>query len=51
LENLKAVVHSEDPSVDGKMMVEGVFSEVGWEVVDWFHLAQDRVQSRLLWIR
>jgi hypothetical protein len=35
LENLKGIYHSENPGVDGKVILE-------WEFVDWTHLAQDR---------
>jgi hypothetical protein len=30
------------PGVDGKIILEWVFREVGWERVDWIHLAQDK---------
>jgi hypothetical protein len=33
--------HSEDPGVDGRIILE---VEIGWEGVDWIHLAQDRHQ-------
>jgi hypothetical protein len=36
LENLKGRDHLKDLDVDPK--------EIGWEVVDWIHLAQDRDQ-------
>jgi len=25
--------------------------EIGWEVVDWMHLVEERVKWRLLWTR
>jgi hypothetical protein len=36
--------HSEDPGVDGKMILEWILREMGWEGVEWIHLAQDRDQ-------
>jgi hypothetical protein len=38
--NLKGRDHSEDLGVDGK--VSEWMSEIGWKVVDWIYLAQDR---------
>jgi hypothetical protein len=40
-EYLKGRDHSEDLGVDGRILWECVFREIGWEV-DWIHLAQDR---------
>jgi hypothetical protein len=37
--------HSEDLDVDGRMMSSD-FRQIGWEGVDWIHLAQDRDQWR-----
>jgi hypothetical protein len=36
--NLKEISHLGDLGVDGN------FREIGWEGVDWMHLAQDRNQ-------
>jgi len=41
LGNLKARDHLEDMDLDGKMMD---LSEIGWEDVNWIHLAQDMNQ-------
>jgi hypothetical protein len=38
--------HSEDRSIGGKISMD--LREIGWEVVDWMHLAQDRDQYRVL---
>jgi hypothetical protein len=43
---LKAGDQSEDLDVDGNITIN--IGEIGWEVVDWFHLAQDRDQWRAL---
>jgi hypothetical protein len=42
-ENLKGREHSEDLGVDGSTILEWI---LGWEVVDWMHLAQDRDKWR-----
>jgi hypothetical protein len=42
LENLKGRDYSEHLDVDGKIILEWI----GWEDVDWIHLAQDRDQWR-----
>jgi hypothetical protein len=42
LGNLKGRNHLEDLSVDGRMN----HREIGWEDVDWFHLAEERDQWR-----
>jgi hypothetical protein len=39
LENLKERDHMEDTDIDGMDLWE-----IGWEGVDWMHLAQDRDQ-------
>jgi hypothetical protein len=41
LGNLKERDHLEDMDLDGKMMD---LSEIGWEDVNWIHLAQDMNQ-------
>jgi len=38
-EKLKARNHLEDLGVDGRIILE-----IGWEVVNWIHLAYERVQ-------
>jgi hypothetical protein len=43
-ENLKGRDHSDDLGVDGRIMLECILGEVGWVVVNWIHLAQDRYQ-------
>jgi hypothetical protein len=40
LENLKGRDHSEDIGVDGRIMLEWILPEIGWEGVDWIHLVQ-----------
>jgi hypothetical protein len=47
LGNLKGRDHLEDLSVDGKIILEWI-REIGWEGVDWMHLAQDKDQWRAL---
>jgi hypothetical protein len=41
LENLKGQSHLEDPGVDGRIILEWI---LGWEVVKWIHLAEDKDQ-------
>jgi hypothetical protein len=41
-ENLKERDHSEDLSIDGRILIEGL------ESADWMHLAHDRDQWRVL---
>jgi hypothetical protein len=43
--DLKGRDHSEDPGIDGKMMLEW---NLGWESVDWMHVAQDGISDGLL---
>jgi hypothetical protein len=38
----------EDEDIDGRIMLTYFKDTVMWEGVDWIHLAQDRVQWRLL---
>jgi hypothetical protein len=41
--------HPEDQGVDGKVISEWILiSEIGWEGVDWMHLAKDTDQWRTL---
>jgi hypothetical protein len=44
LEKLKGRYYSENLGVDGKITIRADRREIGWEVVDWKHLAQDRDQ-------
>jgi hypothetical protein len=44
-ENQKERDHSEDLGVDGKIM-RLYLRKIGWNSVDWIHLAQDTVQWR-----
>jgi hypothetical protein len=34
--------------VDGKVILEGIFREIGWEGVDWMYLIEDRDQWQAL---
>jgi hypothetical protein len=45
-ENLKGRGHSEDLGVEGGDNSRMGLQEIGWEGVDWMHLAQDRGQWR-----
>jgi hypothetical protein len=36
--------HSEDLGIGGKIIAEWILMKIGWECVDWMHLAQDRGQ-------
>jgi hypothetical protein len=47
-ENLKRRDHSEDLGVDGRVILERIFRETGWEFVDRPLLAQDRNQCQAL---
>jgi len=44
LESLKGRHHPEDLDVDGKIIFRMYLTEIGWEGVEWMHLAQDRDQ-------
>jgi hypothetical protein len=46
-ENPKGKGHSEDLSVDGKIL-EWILGKIAWGSVDWMHLAQDRDSGGLL---
>jgi hypothetical protein len=48
LENFKRRDHPEDLGVDGKIILKWILREIGWEVVGWIHLSQDRAQWRTL---
>jgi hypothetical protein len=43
-ENLNERDHSKDKDVDGRIILEWILGKVGWEDVDWMHLAEDRDQ-------
>jgi hypothetical protein len=47
-ENLHGKDHAEDLGVDGKNNIRMKPREIGWDDVDWIHLAQDREQWRTL---
>jgi hypothetical protein len=44
LENLKGRDHSEDLGVDGRIILEWILTDIGWEVVDRVYVDQDRDQ-------
>jgi hypothetical protein len=46
IKNLKRRDHYEDLGVDGENNIIMDLREIGWEDVDWTHLAQDRDQWR-----
>jgi hypothetical protein len=48
VENLQGKDHLEDQTVDGKLNIIMDLREMGWEGVDWMHLAQDRAQWQAL---
>jgi hypothetical protein len=48
LENLKGRDFLEDLDIDGESSIIMYRRELGWEGVDWIHLAQDRDQWRNL---
>ena len=41
-ENLKARVHLEHHGQIGRVTVKWILKEIGWDAVDWFHLAHVR---------
>jgi hypothetical protein len=41
-------IHSEDLSVDGRIILKWILREIEWEFVDRIHLTQDRDQRRVL---
>jgi len=45
-ENLEGRVHLEDLGIGGKVVLEWILWKMGWERVDWIHLAQDGGQWR-----
>jgi len=47
LENLKEREHSKDQGTDGKIL-EWMLTDIGWEGMDWMHLAWDRDQWQAL---
>jgi hypothetical protein len=44
LEDLKGRDHLEDLSIDRRIILEWILTEIEWEGVDWICLAQDRDQ-------
>jgi hypothetical protein len=48
-EYLKSRHHSEDLSVDGKIILKWIFLEIGWEGVDWIYLAKDGDRWLAVW--
>jgi len=48
IKNLKRRDHYEDLGVDGENNIIMDLREIGWEDVDWTHLAQDKDQWRAL---
>jgi hypothetical protein len=54
LENLKGRDYLEELCIDGKLILDWILKERGWEDVDWIHLAQVRdqcqVQVMKLWV-
>jgi len=38
--------HSGELAVDWRIILEWILGKIGWEVVDWMHLTQDRDQWR-----
>jgi len=47
-ERLKGGDHLEDLGIDGRHNIKMDLREVGWESVDWIHLAQDGQHCRAL---
>jgi hypothetical protein len=45
---IKGRDHSVVLVVDGNVMLDWILRELGWESVDWIHLAQDSNQWRVL---
>jgi hypothetical protein len=41
LGSLEGRINSEDLGVDGRIILEWILGEIGFEGVDWIHLAQD----------
>jgi hypothetical protein len=44
--NLKGKHHSEDLSVEWRVLLEWILRETGWKIVDWIQLAKDSEQGR-----
>jgi hypothetical protein len=44
LENLNRRDYVEDMAINGRIMLGWNLREIGWEGVDWFHLAQGKDQ-------
>jgi hypothetical protein len=49
--NLEGRDHSEDLGIDEKNSITMDLREVGWEDVQWIHLAQDCTSCGILWTR
>jgi hypothetical protein len=47
-ENQKERDHLEDQDVGGWTILKRILREIGWDVIDWIDLAQDRNQWRAL---
>jgi hypothetical protein len=47
-ENLKGRGNSEDLGVDGNIILQWILREIGWEGIDWMHLAEDRDGCQVL---
>jgi hypothetical protein len=45
---MKGRDHSEDLGVERRKILEWIIRKIGWEVVDWIHLAQVRDHWRAL---
>ena len=44
LENVKDSEYLEDLCIDGKIILEWIVKEIGWNCVDWIHLSQGKDQ-------
>jgi len=47
-ENMKGRDHLEDLGIDGIIIIRMDLREMGWEGVDWMHLAEGESSCRLL---
>jgi hypothetical protein len=48
LENLNGRDQLEDLGIGGEIILEWILGEIGWEGVDWIHVAQARDQWQVL---
>jgi hypothetical protein len=46
--NTKGKEHLEDLGVEGSITLKRILVKIGWDGVNWIHLAQDRNQRRAL---